>query len=37
MDDNGKRLWLIVRRALFMVIAAFDQHYGITTRMKDEG
>lgn len=32
IDMRGKRLWLTVRRALCMVISAFDEHYGIGKR-----
>lgn len=28
-QPKGKLLWLTCRRALLMVISAFDEHYGI--------
>lgn len=28
-DDRGKRLYMIARRAVLMVLAAFDAHYGV--------
>jgi hypothetical protein len=27
--SNGRRLYMIVRRATLMVLAAFDAHYGV--------
>lgn len=29
IDVKGKRLWLVIRRALCMIIAGVDEHYGI--------
>lgn len=33
-NPKGKLLWLTCRRALIMVISAFDDHYGIETKKR---
>lgn len=31
---TDRDLWLIIRRALFMIISAFDKKFGISLRKK---
>lgn len=33
-QPKGRTLWLVVRRSLLMVIAAFDAQYGIETKRR---